>query len=93
MGKVGGAREDRTPDLSSAIAGKTSFLAENRGVTGAKRGVSSRFVHDMRSASDPRPHGTCCQALMLAFFAELNRDAALMAQAHTTATDCERKDA
>jgi hypothetical protein len=39
--------------------------------------------------SPNRQHGTCCTALMFAFFAELNRDAEAMAPAHTTATDCE----
>jgi hypothetical protein len=43
--------------------------------------------------SPNRPHSTCCTAMMFAFFAELNRDAALMAQARAAATECERKDA
>jgi hypothetical protein len=40
-----------------------------------------------------KSHSTCCAALMLAFFAELNRDPEAMAQARDAATECERKDA
>jgi hypothetical protein len=39
--------------------------------------------------SPNRQHGTCCTALMLAFFAELNRDPEAMAQARDAATECE----
>ena len=54
MGLSGGAREDRTPDLSSAIAPKGAIQAQKSGFYPGfdpELGVSDPYL---RSASDPR---------------------------------------
>jgi hypothetical protein len=58
------------------------------GALEGRDGVSGKY--ESRAS---KSHSTCCVALMLAFFAELNRDPEAMAQARDAATECERKDA
>ena len=55
MAKSGGAREDRTPDLSSAIAGKGAVRGKFPLITEPFEPVSTPNVPVVRSASDPRP--------------------------------------
>lgn len=51
--------------------------------------TSPKAIDSAPAASGPRNHSTCCSALMLAFFAQLNSDPAALFQAIAAARDCE----